>query len=171
MLLLPITDQTYCWRRHSTHRPSTDRPFNKQEGIAVQEPNGTAALIINSAGEYLLHLRDNIEGICDPGTWSLLGGGREGDETAEAAIARELKEEAGLVLPELKRYTVVSAHVPANTSDQITIFLGRWDGEAHALPLTEGVMLHWFPAAMIPRLVMCPWANVVIEQHQRNTAT
>ncbi|GAA2720480.1 MULTISPECIES: NUDIX domain-containing protein [Streptomyces] len=136
----------------------------------MKEPNGTAALIINSAGEYLLHLRDNIEGICDPGTWSLLGGGREGAETAEEAIARELKEEAGLVLPELKRYTVVSAQFPAVTSDQITVFLGCWDGEAHALPLTEGVMLHWFPAAMTSRLVMCPWAKVVIEQHQRDAA-
>ncbi|MER5780213.1 NUDIX domain-containing protein [Streptomyces mobaraensis] len=135
----------------------------------MREPNGTAALIVNSAGEYLLHLRDNIEGICDPGTWSLLGGGREGEETAEAAIARELKEEAGLVLPELKRYTVVSAHVPA-TSDHITVFLGHWDGAAEALPLTEGVLLRWFPAAMIPRLVMCPWANAVIEQHQRDLA-
>ncbi|KNB50498.1 NUDIX domain-containing protein [Streptomyces caatingaensis] len=133
----------------------------------MREPNGTAALVINSAGEYLLHLRDNIEGICDPGTWSLLGGGREGAETAEAAIARELKEEAGLVLPELRRYTVVSAHVPADASDQITVFLGRWDGDAQALPLTEGIMLHWFPPVLIPRLVMCPWANAVIEQHQR----
>ncbi|MFI0912509.1 NUDIX hydrolase [Streptomyces abikoensis] len=132
----------------------------------MQEPNGTAALIINSAGEYLLHLRDNIEGICDPGTWSLLGGGREGEETPEAAIARELKEEAGLVLPELKKYAAVPADGSDESDDLITVFLGRWDGDAQALPLTEGVMLGWFPAAMIPRLVMCPWANAVIKQHQ-----
>ncbi|MFF7725755.1 NUDIX domain-containing protein [Streptomyces sp. NPDC008001] len=137
----------------------------------MQEPTGTAALIMNSRGEYLLHLRDNIPGICDPGTWSLLGGGREGEETAEAAIARELKEEAGLVLPELKRYMTVSAHVPADESDQITVFLGHWDGEAETLPLTEGVMLRWFPADVIPRLVMCPWANAVIERHQIDTGS
>ncbi|MEU5429221.1 NUDIX domain-containing protein [Streptomyces olivoreticuli] len=136
----------------------------------MQEPKGTAALIINSAGEYLLHLRDNIEGICDPGTWSLLGGGREGEETPETAIARELKEEAGLVLPELKKYVVVTARGPDGTSGEITVFLGHWDGEADALTLTEGIMLHWFAASVIPRLVMCPWANAVIEQHQRDGA-
>ncbi|MGK5543424.1 GNAT family N-acetyltransferase [Streptomyces sp. URMC 127] len=139
------------------------------EGYAVQEPEGTAALITNSAGEYLLHLRDNIEGICDPGTWSLLGGNRDSDdETPEAAIARELKEEAGLVLPELKKYTVVDAHGPLG--GQITVFFGHWDGDARTLPLTEGIMLGWFPASLVPRLVMSPWAKSVIERHQAQRA-
>ncbi|WP_367132919.1 MULTISPECIES: HIT domain-containing protein [Streptomyces] len=135
----------------------------------MQGPEGTAALIVNSAGEYLLHLRDNIEGICDPGTWSLLGGNRDSDdETSEAAIARELKEEAGLVLPELKKYTVVDAHGPYG--GQITVFLGHWDGDARALPLTEGIMLGWFPARLVPRLVMSPWAKPVIERHEAQRA-
>ncbi|MBZ4318366.1 NUDIX domain-containing protein [Streptomyces huiliensis] len=132
----------------------------------MPEPDGTAALIVNRRGEYLLHLRDNIPGICDPGTWSLLGGGRERDETPEAAIARELDEEAGLFLPELKRFAVVPAH-PDTETDLITVFLGQWDGAAEALPLTEGVLLHWFPFATVPRLVMCPWAHLTIERHRR----
>ncbi|MEU5129834.1 NUDIX domain-containing protein [Streptomyces mobaraensis] len=134
----------------------------------MEGPLGTAALIINSRGEYLLHLRDNIPGIGDPGTWSLLGGGREGDEeTPEAAIARELKEEVGLVLPGLKRYAVVPAHVADATDDLITVFLGRWDGAAETLPLTEGIMVRWFSASVIPRLVMCPWAQAVIERYEQ----
>ncbi|MFI1184292.1 NUDIX domain-containing protein [Streptomyces sp. NPDC020799] len=82
----------------------------------------------------LAALRDNIVGICDPGTWSLLGGNRDSaDEAPEAAIARELKEEeAGLVLPELKKYIMVDAHGPFG--GQITVFLGHWDGDAQALP-------------------------------------
>ncbi|MEW2033032.1 NUDIX domain-containing protein [Streptomyces roseifaciens] len=135
----------------------------------MQEPEGTAALIVNSAGEYLLHLRDNIEGICDPGTWSLLGGNRDSDdETPEAAIARELKEEVGLILPELEKYTVLDAHGPLG--GQITVFLGHWDGDARALPLTEGIMLGWFPAVLVPRLVMSPWAKSVIERHEAERA-
>lgn len=36
-----------------------------------------SALIHDGAGAYLLHLRDEIPGIWEPGSWSLLGGGRE----------------------------------------------------------------------------------------------
>lgn len=87
-------------------------------------------------------------------------------ETAEAAIARELKDEAGLVPPERERYAVVPVHDPDDTNDQITALLGHWDCEAQALPLTEGVLLRWFPASVISRLVMCLWADSVVEQHQ-----
>ncbi|MCA6095855.1 NUDIX domain-containing protein [Streptomyces sp. SCA3-4] len=136
--------------------------------MTSQEPKGTAALIVNARGDYLLHLRDNIAGICDPGTWSFLGGNRDSDhETPEDAIARELKEEAGLVVPDLRRYTVVSLHGPDGRPGEATVFQGHWDGDVSELALTEGVMLHWFPAAMVPRLVMAPWAASVIDQHER----
>ncbi|MFC5719899.1 NUDIX domain-containing protein [Streptomyces gamaensis] len=135
--------------------------------MGSQEPAGTAALISNGRGEYLLHLRDNIPGICDPGAWSLLGGGRDSDEESpEDAVARELKEEAGLVLPDLRAYAVVSAHGPEGEG-RITVFVGHWDGDAGEIALTEGVMVHWFPASTLPRLVMAPWARAVIERYER----
>lgn len=43
-----------------------------------KEITGTAAILVNSQGEYLLHLRDNIPGGRQPDVWSLLlGGGPE----------------------------------------------------------------------------------------------
>ncbi|WP_327312404.1 NUDIX domain-containing protein [Streptomyces sp. NBC_01235] len=75
------------------------------------EPRQTAALLLNRRGQYLLHLRDAHKPICDPGTWSLPGGAREGDETPEEAVARELLEETGLVLDGLTRYTVVNGNI------------------------------------------------------------
>lgn len=64
-------------------------PGRAEESVISQEPMGTAAVITNGRGEYLLHLRDNIPGICDPGAWSLLGGGRDSDRESPAdAIAR-----------------------------------------------------------------------------------
>ena len=65
-----------------------------------REPTHASALIYNGHGEYLLHLRDDIPGIREPGCWSLLGGGREpGDPCLEDTVRRELREEAGLRLP------------------------------------------------------------------------
>ncbi|MFF5127559.1 NUDIX domain-containing protein [Streptomyces syringium] len=92
--------------------------------MAERAPRGTAALIVNGRGEYLLHLRDNIPGICHPGTWSLLGGNRDSeDERPDEAIVRELKEEAGLLLPDLRRYTVADLARP-----------GRETGAGHGVP-------------------------------------
>ncbi|MEU6708734.1 NUDIX domain-containing protein [Streptomyces wuyuanensis] len=129
---------------------------------------GTAVLLVNDAGQYLLHLRDNVPGIRHPGTWSLIGGRPEGAESPEEAVARELREEAGLTLPGLERYAVVRGTGPVGMAPGlIQVFLGRWNGDADALPITEGVMFRWFDAAMIDRLVMCPWTADVVRRHDR----
>ena len=46
----------------------------------------------------LCYQRDDFAHIPWPGMWDLPGGGREGDETAEACVLRELAEEFGLAL-------------------------------------------------------------------------
>ena len=45
----------------------------------------------------LCYLRDDFAHIPWPGMWDLPGGGREGDETPEACVLRELDEEFGLI--------------------------------------------------------------------------
>ncbi|MCX4821343.1 NUDIX domain-containing protein [Streptomyces sp. NBC_01142] len=135
------------------------------------EPRGTAALLVNQRGEYLLHLRDAHKKICDPGTWSVPGGAREGTETLDEAIARELKEETGLTIADLCRFTVVECTGPDGiTKGHIQVYLGHWDGDASALPVTEGIMFHHFAASSTEQLTMSPWAADVIAQHQAHTA-
>jgi len=63
---------------------------------------GVRALVLNGAGEILLVEHSYIDG------WFLPGGGVERGETVEAALARELEEEAG-VRP-LGRPALVSVH-------------------------------------------------------------
>ena len=47
----------------------------------------------------LVYKRDQKEGIPYPGMLDLPGGGREGDETPEECVLRELKEEFSITLP------------------------------------------------------------------------
>lgn len=50
-------------------------------------------------GAVLACLRDDHPGLSWAGHWDLPGGGREGLETAERCLLRELEEEFGLTLP------------------------------------------------------------------------
>lgn len=57
-----------------------------------------AKLALVAGGRILTYLRDDFAHIPWPGCWDLPGGGREGDETGEDCVLRELQEEFGLVL-------------------------------------------------------------------------
>lgn len=50
-------------------------------------------------GEILAYQRDDKPGLPWAGLWDLPGGGREGGETPEDCLLRELEEEFGLRLP------------------------------------------------------------------------
>ncbi|MFG2827304.1 NUDIX domain-containing protein [Streptomyces sp. NPDC048434] len=134
--------------------------------LPEHEQANASALIHDGAGAYLLHLRDEIPGIWEPGSWSLLGGGREpGDRSLEETVRRELREEAGLDIPSLVPYAVEEARSSDGTVVPIQIFAGQWNGDPASLPLTEGVMLHWFRPDVMPRLRMAPSTLDLVRRH------
>ncbi|KPZ71555.1 RNA pyrophosphohydrolase [Shewanella sp. P1-14-1] len=51
-----------------------------------------------SGRQLVVYLRDNLATIPYPNCWDFPGGGREGNETAEECVLRELNEEFSLVL-------------------------------------------------------------------------
>ena len=51
-----------------------------------------AKVALVAGGMILTYLRDDFAHIPWPGRWDLPGGGREGEETADACVLRELEE-------------------------------------------------------------------------------
>ncbi|MFE9023785.1 NUDIX domain-containing protein [Streptomyces sp. NPDC007808] len=130
------------------------------------EPENASVLVANDDGEYLLHLRDNLPGVWEPGAWSLLGGGREpGDRSLEETARRELWEEAGLVLPLLQRFRVELVTALDGATVPVQVFTARWNGDPDSLHLTEGVMLRWFAPEIMPRLRLSPSTLDLVRDH------
>ncbi|WP_046775810.1 NUDIX hydrolase [Streptomyces yangpuensis] len=130
------------------------------------EPVNASALIHDGAGRYLLHLRDHIPDIWEPGAWALLGGGREPQDTSlEDTVRRELREEAGLQPSALEPFAVEHATGTDGTTVPVQIFAARWNGDPGALTLTEGVMLAWHGLRTLPRLRLSPSTLALIRRH------
>lgn len=72
--------------------PCTTDPFLTSR-CPLQASDAAAALLMLEDGRYILQLRDPLPQIWFPDHWGLFGGAIDGDETAVAALVRELKEE------------------------------------------------------------------------------
>ncbi|MFF3411812.1 methyltransferase, FxLD system [Streptomyces sp. NPDC002742] len=106
----------------------------KHTRVAIGWPTipGTAALLTDDEGRYLLHLRSANKPIWRPGHWALLGGNTEKGETCDEAIARELDEEIGLVIPDLTGF------VTLDTRNADCTFRSSPPGNAPCRLLAEG---------------------------------
>lgn len=134
---------------------------------AEPEPVNASALIHDAAGRYLLQLREQREGISEPGVFALLGGGRTpGVASMEATLLRELAEEApGLKLTGLEPYAVEETTSVDGLSVPVQTFTGVWKGDPDMVGLNEGVLLRWFTLDMLDRLRLSPGFGDLIRRH------
>ncbi|MEC3892654.1 MULTISPECIES: NUDIX domain-containing protein [Nocardiopsis] len=124
---------------------------------------GAVAIIANARGDLLLHLRDDLPQIAWPGHWSVLGGGCDPGESPRQTIVRELDEEAGLVVEDLvELFEVPDVH---GSGRLLTFYAGVWDGDAEALPLTEGVKLAWVAPDLLDTLLMPPFIRTALYRY------
>ncbi|MFJ4570627.1 NUDIX domain-containing protein [Streptomyces sp. NPDC088846] len=130
------------------------------------EPPGTAALLVDNAGRYLLHLRDANKPIWAPGQWACLGGNTEPGESCDQAIVRELIEETGLDVPGLVPFVTLETVDPAGVLvNRVLVYLGTLNRPSHQIPLHEGIQLRWTHSAEIAHMTMAPGTAAVIREH------
>lgn len=123
---------------------------------------GVLAIIRNSAGAVLMHLRDRRDDICWPNRWSVLGGGVEPGETFLDAAVREVREESGLQVTDMVEICEV---VDVQGSGQrLRVFAGSYHGDPSKLVLGEGQRLEFILPHVWPHIDIPPFVRALLER-------
>lgn len=115
---------------------STDSNVNTKQSSASISGVG----LFSPKGDVLLHLRDQLPGVHQPGKWALIGGHIEPGETPREAVARELSEETGIRGVQFEELI----KVPAGTS-LYYLYWGVIEETGSPPPVSEGREVRWFP--------------------------
>jgi 8-oxo-dGTP diphosphatase len=100
---------------------------------------GASIIFVNENHEVLLFLRDDKPGLPFPDMWDLPGGHVEENESPEACIVREMREEMELDMEEFTLFSVT------DFPDRIEhTFWTKADLDIDRITLHEGQCLKWF---------------------------
>jgi 8-oxo-dGTP diphosphatase len=107
-------------------------------------------LILHREGKILLGLRANT-GFAD-GWWSVPGGRLENGEPLTTAVAREAKEEIGVVIDEADLELAVVCHHNDADEARIGMFFAadKWSGEVTNAEPDKCGELAWFATSELP---------------------
>lgn len=100
-----------------------------------------SVILENYSNEFLLQLREDIDGIAYPGYWGFFGGGIEEGESPLGSAKRELKEELGL---NLKESDFEFRFNSSSTSGKGYVFHLKLDFNIEDLNLMEGEAMKLF---------------------------
>lgn len=112
-----------------------------QSAIRGKKVRATAGAVIEKDGKILLEKRNN-----EPfkGYWTLPGGHIDFGETAEQAVIREVKEETGLTLKDVRFLGYRDEIYPEiNWHAEVLVFYGSAEGKENAQE-SEVEELRWF---------------------------
>lgn len=112
-----------------------------------------AVYLILRNGKNILMLRRQNSGHED-GNYGLIQGHVDGGETAQQAIVREAKEEAGIEVSPRDLRVVHVEHSPADdaSTEYICVYLetSKWKGEPHNTEPEKCSDMRWFPESNLP---------------------
>jgi 8-oxo-dGTP diphosphatase len=117
------------------------------------------------AGDEVLLLRGAPEKKIWPGKYNGLGGHVERGESIEAAARREIREEAGLEVEELRLRGVTTIDTGESAGIGLFVFTAR-AATRHVVPSAEGT-LEWVPLAAVPALEAVSDIPLLLAYHAR----
>jgi 8-oxo-dGTP pyrophosphatase MutT (NUDIX family) len=129
--------------------------------------DAAAAVIVLEDGQYLLQLRDQKPGIFYPSHWGLFGGAIDASETPDSALRRELREELGLVVEQVRPFTDFSFTVGSHGRIARYFFeVSITRATLATLELREGVeMRAFFAAEILTQSRVVPYDSFAIWLH------
>ena len=123
---------------------------------APANEEASSVIFVNRAGELLLRLRSNIEGLPFAAHWDLIGGAMEDGESHEDAAVRETLEELELPLEGLRYWGAIQGIV------RIHVYGAPLDSPAGDLTLLEGERVAWFLPGDAMSLPLVPYMERLI---------
>ena len=94
-------------------------------GFGRRGPHQGAKVALFLGDQLISILRDDRPDIPYPNLWDLPGGAREDDETTFETVAREVREEIGLVLPRTAVHWKAAYRANFNPEEWIAFFVAR----------------------------------------------
>lgn len=130
------------WRIHV--EPFTRPLFFAWSRLARGKTLGVRAVATDAGGRVLLVRHTYLPG------WWLPGGGVDRGETTQAAVVRELREEAGLIARSAPRLVSIHSNERFFPGDHVAVFL--IDASDPGEPTSRGEIaeIGWFPPAALP---------------------
>jgi 8-oxo-dGTP diphosphatase len=125
-----------------------------------QAQNVGLAIIITRNNQVLLVKRKNVHGA---GSWSTPGGHLEFGETPEFCAAREVKEEVGLDVGNIRFRAITNDVFEKYGKHYITIWMDgeSKSGEANITADYEVAELGWFAWDSLPEPLFLPFENLL----------
>ncbi len=133
---------------------------------------GFGVMMLNSEGKVLMGRRNDDSAKADSelkgeGTWTMPGGKLEFQESFEEGGMREVMEETGIKLNQIKVICVNNDRVDTAHFVTIGLFSEDFDGEPQVLEPDEITEWRWFSLDNLPDKIYFPSAKVLENYKQK----
>lgn len=130
---------------------------------------GTGVFVLNENAQILLGKRKGSHGA---GEWSLPGGHCDKGETSDQGAIREVKEETGLIVKEVRKLTWNDHYFPEVDRQYITLYYVAydWTGEPYVVEPHKCEKWEWFDLDNLPKPLFHGLDTIVKSQENYLTA-
>lgn len=129
--------------------------------MSQQIPRVGIAVFVLKDGKFIMGKRKGAHG---EGTWSVPGGHLEFGETIEEGAQREVREETGLEIGDIKIEGVTNDIFEEEGKHYITIWItSQWkQGEPHIKEPDKLLDLRWYNFDTLPEELFLPWRQLFV---------